>query len=58
MAGMIRNFKTPSVQAADLAAGASDLAQTNDAYAGNLTADAAKKLLTFRRGGNNTVSNP
>jgi len=58
MAGMIRNFKSPSAQAAELAAGTSDLAQTNDAYAGDLTADAAKKLMTFRRGGNNTVSNP
>jgi hypothetical protein len=58
MAGMIRNFKSPPAQAADLVAGTSDLAQTNDAYAGNLTADAAKKLLTFRRGGNNSVSNP
>lgn len=58
MVGYIQNFKSPATQAADLAAGSSNLAQTNDAYAGDLTADAAKKLLTFRRGGNNNVSNP
>jgi hypothetical protein len=58
MAGYIQNFKAPSAQVADLAAGTSNLALTNDAYAGDLTADAAKKLLTLRRGGNSTVSNP
>ena len=56
MAGMIRNFRTPAMQAGDLAAGVTDLVQTNGAYAGTLTPDAAKKMLSFRRGGNN-VSN-
>lgn len=55
--GMVRNFKTPAAQAAGLVADCPDLAQTNDAYAGNLTTDAAKKMLSFRRG-NATVSNP
>jgi hypothetical protein len=57
--GTIRNFKTPAAQAADLVAGAKELQQTNGAYAGDLTADAAKKLLSFRgRGGNANISNP
>lgn len=62
MAGMIRTFKAPAAQAADLVAGTQDLQQTNGAYAGNLTADAAKKLLSFggRRGGGSppNISNP
>ena len=61
MVGMIRNFQTPAAQAAELAAGAKDLQLTNGAYAGNLTTDAAKKLLSFRgRRGNATanISNP
>jgi hypothetical protein len=58
MAGMIRNFKTPASQAADVVADCKDLEQTNDAYASDLTPDGAKKLLQFRRGGSATVSNP
>lgn len=55
--GMVRNFKLPAVQAAGLAEDCAELMQTNDAYAGALTPDAAKKLLAFRRG-NANVSNP
>lgn len=55
--GMVRNFKTPAAQAAILVAGCQDLTQTNGVYSGTLTADAAKGLLSFRRGGAN-VSNP
>lgn len=58
MVGMVRNFKTPDLQAADLVADAQDLEETNGAYASALTTDGAKKLLTFRRGGNATISNP
>jgi hypothetical protein len=45
------------VQAATLVADCQDLAQTNDAYAGDLTPDGVKKMLSFRRG-NSNVSNP
>ncbi len=50
MGGMVRNFRAPSGQAADLAAGVKDLQETNCAYAGELTPDAAQKMLSFRRG--------
>ncbi len=33
----------------------SDLQETNGAYAGNLSADAAKQMLMFRRGGGGTA---
>ena len=51
MVGMVRNLRAPSGQAADLAAGVKDLQETNGAWAGELTPDAAKKMLSFRRGG-------
>ena len=59
---MVRNFKTPAAQAGDLVSSAKDLKQDGDVYAGDLTEDGAKALLTFRaRGGGGdgpTVSNP
>ena len=58
MAGMVRNFKTPDAQAAELAAAAKELKKDGDVYASDLTPEGAKTLLTFRRGGNATVSNP
>jgi hypothetical protein len=45
---MARNLKTPSVQAADLAAASKDLKKDGDAYSGDLTEDGAKTFLTFR----------
>ena len=51
MAGMLRNFKVPAVQAADLANGTKELKRDGDVIAGDLTEEAAKPLLTFRRGG-------
>ncbi len=59
LGGMLRNFKAPASQAADLAAGAKELKKDGDAIVGDLTEDAAKPLLTFRlRGGDGpTVSN-
>jgi hypothetical protein len=58
MAMMVRNFKTPAAQAAELASGAKELAKDGDVYAGELTEDAAKSLLRFRRGGDGpAVSN-
>jgi hypothetical protein len=55
--GMVRNFKTPAAQAADLVGYAKDLKQDGDAYSSDLTEDGAKTLLRFRRGGA-TVANP
>jgi hypothetical protein len=57
LAMMIRNFKTPSVQATELASGAKDLKKDGDAYAGDLNEETAKNLLRFRRGGDATASN-
>lgn len=59
-AAMVRNFRVPAVQAADIAATAKDLKQDGDIYSGELTEEGAKALLTFRRRGGNagpTVSN-
>lgn len=55
---LLRNFKTPAPQAAELAAGAKELKKDGEAYSGDLTEDAAKPLLTFgrRSGGDITVS--
>lgn len=58
MAGMIRNFKTPAAQAADLVTSCKDLEETNGAYASDLSEDGVKKLMQFRRGGNAEVTNP
>lgn len=53
---LTRNYKLPAAQAEDLAGDCQDLAQTNGAYAGELTSDVVSKLLRFR--GNDTVNNP
>lgn len=42
---MLKQFQTPAAQAAALAHDSSNLAQTDGAYSGNLSSDAAKKLL-------------
>ena len=57
---MLRSFKAPAAQAADLVGGAKELQKDGDAYVSDLTDDAAKPLLTFgRRSGSDapTVSN-
>jgi len=54
---MVRNFKSPAAQAAELVGECTDLTQTNDAYAGDLAPAAAKKMLASRRG-NASVTNP
>jgi hypothetical protein len=56
-ARMIRNFKAPAVQAGDIAADVKELKKDGDVYSGDLTEEGAKNLLTFRRGGQATVSN-
>ncbi|MFO1514703.1 MAG: hypothetical protein U1F83_17640 [Verrucomicrobiota bacterium] len=51
MAGMVRGTKAPAEQVADLVAGTKELKKDGDAIAGDLTEDAAKTLMRFRRGG-------
>ena len=58
MGMMLRNFKAPVAQADQLVSFAKDLKKDGDAYSSDLTEDGAKTLLTFRRGGDATVTNP
>lgn len=51
IAGMVRNFKAPADQALAMVPDCKDLEGNNGVYSSDLTADGAKKLLTFRRGG-------
>lgn len=54
LARMLQNYKTPAVQAEDLATKTKELKQDGDAYAGDLTEAGAKSVLTFGgRGGGN-----
>ncbi len=46
----LRSFKAPAAQSADLAGQTKDLAKTGDAYAGALTEEGAKSLLTMGGG--------
>ena len=47
----LKTFKTPAVEAEELAAKTKDLAQTDDVYTGDLTEEGAKSLLTHGRRG-------
>jgi len=60
MGAMLRNFKKPSEQAAQLASFAKELKKEGDVYSSDLTEEGAKTLLTFRRraGGDSSVTNP
>jgi hypothetical protein len=53
MAGVARNFKAPTAQAADVAGATKELKKEGDVYAGDLTEQGAKELMRFRRGGGN-----
>jgi hypothetical protein len=54
MARRLQNFKAPAAQAEELAGKAKELKQEGDLYAGEMTEDGAKSLLTFGgRGGGN-----
>jgi hypothetical protein len=50
---IIRNFKTPAAQAAELATAAKELKKDGDVYSGDLTEEGAKAQFRF-----GTVSNP
>jgi hypothetical protein len=62
LARTLQNYKTPAMQAADLPDKVKELKKDGDAYAGDLTEDGAKSLLTMGRSatGDNapTVTNP
>ena len=47
----MRNVRPPAAQAAEIAAGAKELKKEGDVISGDLTEDAAKTLMRFRRGG-------
>ena len=49
-ARMVRNLRTPAVEAAALAEGAKSLKKDGQVYSGDLTEETAKSLMTFRRG--------
>src|SRR5688572_16972519 len=51
LVGMVRGLRTPAEQAAEIAAGMKELKKDGDALTGDLTEDAAKNLMRFRRGG-------
>ncbi|MBI2929116.1 MAG: hypothetical protein HYY24_25915 [Verrucomicrobia bacterium] len=55
---MLRNLRTPAVQAAEIAGFAKELKKDGDTYASELTEEGAKTLMRFRRGGDGpTTSN-
>ena len=45
---IVRNLKTPTVEATDLVAGAKELKKDSDIISGDLTEEGAKKMQTFR----------
>jgi len=49
VARMVQTYKSPAVQAGEYAGKAPDLNKTDDGYSGNLSEEAAKELMTFRR---------
>jgi hypothetical protein len=51
LVGMVRNFKAPAEQAAEIASTAKELKKEGDVYSGDLTEEGAKQLMRFRRGG-------
>jgi hypothetical protein len=60
MGAMVRNMKTPAEQAAEIAGGVKEFRKDGDAFAGNLTEEAVKNLMRFRRGGGDApaISDP
>lgn len=60
MGAMVRNIKTPVEQAAEIAGGVKEFKKDGDALAGDLTEEAAKNVMSFRRGGGEgpAISNP
>jgi hypothetical protein len=58
LGAMVRNFKVPAAQAAELVSQTKELTKEGDAFSGDLTEEGAKSLLRFGRGGGDvTASN-
>jgi hypothetical protein len=55
---MIKNFETPVAQAKDLTDKLDSVTKSDDAYTSELSSDAAKDLLRFRRRGGNNANVP
>jgi hypothetical protein len=55
---ILKGYKVPAGQAAELASFCKQLKKEGDACVSDLTEDGAKTYLTFRRGGNATVTDP
>lgn len=52
LARRMQNYKAPAVEAQDIMAKTKDVTKSGDVYAGDMTAEGAKSLMTFgRRGG-------
>jgi hypothetical protein len=56
LARMLQNYKTPDVQAADLANHAQNLKEDDDMISGDLNEDGVKALFPFRRGNGPDIS--
>ena len=58
LGAMLRNFKAPAAQAAEVVPQTKEITKEGDAYSGDLTEEGAKSLLRFGRGGGGaTASN-
>jgi hypothetical protein len=51
MVGMVRGLQTPAQQATEMVAGIKELKKEGEVIAGDLTEEAAKSLMRWRRGG-------
>lgn len=58
MVAIVRGLQSPAEQAAEIAAGVKELKKEEEVLAGELTEEAAKNLMRFRRGGDGpTITN-
>jgi hypothetical protein len=57
LSGMVRGFRTPAEQAAEIVDGTKELKKDGDVYSAELTEEGAKQLMRFRRGSNQEISN-
>jgi hypothetical protein len=55
---MLRNYKTPAVEAGELAGRTKELKAADEGYSGDLSEEGAKQMLTFGRGGGGGGNGP
>jgi hypothetical protein len=58
VARMVQNFRTPGAQAVESVGQIPDLQKTDDGYSGNLSDEAAKQMMTFRRRNASATTQP